>query len=43
MLQVNPHDVPSQVAVALAGVVQAVQAAPQVETLLLAAHALPQA
>jgi hypothetical protein len=36
VLQVNPHDVPSQVAVALAGTVQAVHEAPQVAVALFA-------
>jgi hypothetical protein len=41
VLQVNPHEVPSHVAVAFAGTVQAVHRAPHVETLLLDAQLLP--
>ena len=40
-LQLNPHDVPSHVAVAFAGGVQGVQNVPHVEVLSFGAHALP--
>jgi hypothetical protein len=39
VLQVNPHVVPLQIAVAFAGGVQGVQSVPQVETLVLDAQA----
>jgi hypothetical protein len=44
VLHVNPHELPSHVAVAFAGGVQAVhEVAPQVAVLLLDAQLLPQA
>jgi hypothetical protein len=41
-LHVNPHDVPSHVAVALAGTGQAVHEDPQLDTSALLTQALPQ-
>jgi hypothetical protein len=38
-LQVNPHDVPSHVAVAFAGIVHAEHALPHVAGLVLLTHA----
>jgi hypothetical protein len=42
-LQVNPHEVPSHVAVALMGGTQGVHELPQLWTLVLGSHALPHA